>query len=345
MHNKPFRTPYAPGLAAAENRFRKPIVLCRKPLLLTLAALSFLTGCRESSPQPDDDFSPPATHLEFSASQASNALLRVAAFITECTPRDAGTPQGMKAAEWLHAALILEGIEARIDRFEDETPKGQRTFANVIGEIRGTGDEWIVLLSHFDTKAGVGPGFQGANDSGSSTGLLLELAAAIKKADARRLNFLFGFMDGEESLLAYSDRDGLHGSKRLARQLKNKETKIRAVILLDMIGDRDLKLTIPRNSTGELKLLAFKAAEALGHRDKVGLYRGDILDDHQPFLDLGYPAVNLIDFHFGSKPGANDYWHTMEDSMDKLSAESLRIIGGITLEMINRLQTRNAPLR
>ncbi len=313
-------------------------------LCCALAAVMLSAGCRESDQRRSDATPPRAETLGFSAAQATNALQRVAAFIAECTPRDAGTPEGMKAAEWLHAALIREGIESRIDRFEDATPKGRRTFANVIGEVRGTGDEWLVLLSHFDTKVGVGPGFQGANDSGSSTGLLLEIAAAIRKNGAGKLNVLFGFMDGEECLLAYSDRDGLHGSKRLARQMREKNTKIRAVILLDMVGDRDLKLTIPRNSTRELKLLALKAAESLGYRDKVGLYSGTILDDHQPFLDLGYPAVNLIDFHFGSKPGSNDYWHTMEDSMDKLSAESLHITGAITMEMINRLQTQNTPL-
>ena len=116
-----------------------------------------------------------------------------------------------------------------------------KTFINVLGELEGEGDEWIILLSHFDTKPGIHRDFQGANDSGSSTGLLLEMAAIIKKTGHRRCNFLFGFMDGEECLLAYSDRDGFHGSKRLARQMKEKNTNIKAVILMDMVGDRDLE--------------------------------------------------------------------------------------------------------
>ena len=300
--------------------------------------LMLMTGCKKAEEAAPEETVFPAAVLSFSPEQAASSLKRVERLVKECTPRDAGTPEGAKAAEWLRAALEKDGIQAKLDSFQDETPKGEKTFVNALGEIKGSSDEWIVLLSHFDTKVGIDRTFQGANDSGSSTGLLLELAAVIKKAGDNRCNFLFGFMDGEECLLAYSDRDGFHGSKKLAKDLKAKKTKIKAVILMDMIGDRDFKITIPRNSSKDLKLLALKAAEKTGDRSKIGLHNSNIFDDHQAFLDLGYPAINLIDFHFGSKPGANDYWHTMEDSMDKLSAESLLITGRIVMEMINQLQ-------
>jgi len=306
-------------------------------LITSLSMVSLLTGCSRSAPERAGEQAFKAAPLTFTPAQATSALQRVAVFVENCTPRDAGTPEGAQAALWLQTQLTQMGVEARLDRFDDATPRGTQSFVNVIGTLRGNSPQWIVLLSHFDTKSGIGPGFQGANDSGSSTGLLLELAEIIKRSGERRYNYLFGFMDGEECLLAYSDRDGFHGSKHFARQLKQAGTAIRAVILTDMIGDRDFKITVPRNSSKELKLLALKAAAATGYRDKITLYNANILDDHQAFLDLGYPAVNLIDFEFGSRPGSNDYWHTLEDSMDKLSAESLLITGRIVTEMINQL--------
>jgi glutaminyl-peptide cyclotransferase len=300
-----------------------------KYIIAIAASMLLLTvGCEQSNSHTNSETLPHAHRLVFTAQNASNAFNRVSALIAECTPRDAGTESGFKAAEWLFAQLKNDKIQAKIDTFDDQTPQGVKRFANVIGEKRGGGCDWIVLLSHFDTKSGIDPQFQGANDSGSSTGLLLELASIIQQAEEMPCNFLFGFMDGEECMLTYSENDGLHGSRDFARKLKAQNTRIRAVILMDMIGDRDLKITIPHNSTKELKLLALKAAEAVGHREKIGLHSQNILDDHQPFLDQGYPAINLIDFHFGSRAGFNDYWHTLEDSMEKISTDSLYVTVG-----------------
>ena len=108
---------------------------------------------------------------------------------------------------------------------------------------------------------------------------------------------------------------------------------------MDMIGDRDLKITVPRNCAASLRALALDAAEAVGSRDKIGLFDGYIYDDHQAFHDLGYPSVDLIDFSYGSSPDANDFWHTPQDSVDKLSADSLLVTGRIVTEMINRLES------
>lgn len=298
-------------------------------LVVFLAAL--LSGCGDK-PEPV-----PVPALTLTATQATNAFALVAALTSEYTPRDAGTPGAERAAGWIAERLRERGLTARIDTFTDPTPRGPKQFHNVLAEIPGASDEWIILLSHFDTMSGIGGGFEGANDSGSSTGLLIEMAAALQAAGPYRHNLLFGFMDGEECMVSYSERDGFHGSKRLARQQKQSGAKIRAVILMDMVGDRDLKLLVPRNSTASLRLLALEAAEATGDRAKIGLFDGDIYDDHQAFLDLGYPAVNLIDFEFGSKPGRNDYWHTPADTMDKICPDSLLVTGRIVMEMLNRL--------
>ena len=293
-------------------------------------------GCSQK-PETDTGSTAP---LVFSAEQASNAWSNVTAFVTECTPRNSGTPGSESAAVWLHARLTEQGIDTVLDRFTDSTPRGPKPFFNVLASIHGKSDQWILLLSHFDTMSGISESFQGANDSGSSTGLLLELAAALHAASPRKHNILCAFLDGEECMLAYSERDGFHGSKRLANMMRQQGRKIKAVILMDMIGDRDLKITIPRNSTADLRVLALQAAEATGDRDKIGLFDGTIYDDHQAFLDLGYPAINLIDFQYGSRPGENDYWHTTHDSLDKLSVDSLLVTGRIVMEMLNRLQAR-----
>jgi glutaminyl-peptide cyclotransferase len=306
-----------------------------KMLLPSLLIGALLAGCGEK-PVPN---TPPArAPLAFTAAQASNALAHVTAFVTDCTPRDGGTPEAERAALWLRDRLATHGVAATVDRFTDTTPRGPKPFSNVLATLPGECDEWIVLLSHFDTMRGIGGGFQGANDGGSSTGLLLELAKIIQASAPRKFNVLCAFLDGEECMFGYSDRDGFHGSKHLARQLKEKHTKIKAVILMDMVGDRDLKLTLPSNGTAALRVLALEAAEATGDRAKIGLFDGDIFDDHQAFLDLGYPAVDLIDFDYGSRPGLNDYWHTPKDTLDKLSSDSLHVTGRIVLEMINRLE-------
>lgn len=302
--------------------------------LIFLACSSILAGCTE---KPVTDVGNVRTRLVFSAAQASNALSQTTAFVTECTPRNSGTPGSERAAIWLQARLAKQGIVATLDRFSDATPYGSKPFINVVASIPGKSDEWILLLSHFDTMRGISESFQGANDSGSSTGLLLELATALQTSAPQKHNIVCAFLDGEECMLAYSDSDGFHGSRRLANAMIQQRRKIKAVILMDMVGDRDLKITIPHNCTAGLRLLALEAAEATGDREKIGLFDGIIYDDHQAFLDRGYPAITLIDFLYGSRPGENDYWHTTKDSLDKLSADSLFTTGRIIMEMLNRL--------
>lgn len=326
-----------------------PFLLC---LLFATSLLAAGCGNRTRAEKSPDPSLPAVTN--FPVANASNALARTADFIRDCTPRDAGTPEGAKAARWLAASLAAGGFEGRdvascfapsdapvcaVDTFTNATPRGACSFRNVLATVsaREPSGEWIVLLSHFDTKSGIGPRFEGANDGASSTGLLLELAAWFRTRPLRDVNLLFGFMDGEECMSFYGPSDGFHGSKRLAKQLDGKKKKVRAVILMDMVGDADLRLTIPRNGTGELRLLSLEAAETVGARDKIGLFDGYVYDDHQAFFDAGFPAVDLIDFEYGSEPGENDYWHTEADTLDKLSAESLYTTAKIVLEMIRRL--------
>ena len=191
-----------------------------------------------------------------------------------------------------------------------------------------------MLGSHYDTKSGIA-GFEGANDSGSSTGLLLELARALKRDAPHGMEIRFAFFDGEECLVEYGPNDGFHGSRHLAEAMEadGSLSNVAAMILLDMVGDRDLTVTIPRNGTPWLAALAFEAARAEGARKHFQLYPYAVGDDHEAFFRRGVPAIDLIDFHFGSAPGQNDYWHTAADAMDKVSAESLGLVGRVAARM------------
>jgi Zn-dependent M28 family amino/carboxypeptidase len=275
--------------------------------------------------------------LAFTAENGSNAFAHVEGLVKDCTPRDAMTPGAERAALWIQARLAAHGINASLDRFTAKTHDGERAFVNVMAPLPGPTNQTIVLLSHFDTKSGIAENFQGANDSGSSTGLLIEIARIIAQNKNYPFKVVIAFLDGEECCVRYGPHDGLHGSRHLAAKLRRAKENVKAVILADMIGDRDLNIMLPRNGTPKLRALALKAADATGDRAHITLYDGDILDDHQPFLDAGFPAVDLIDFKYGSVPGANDYWHTPEDTLDKISPESLTITGRIVTEMLNML--------
>jgi len=195
----------------------------------------------------------------------------------------------------------------------------------------------VLLGSHYDTKVGISDKFQGANDSGSSSGLLLELARVLHDSGPLPYTVVFIFFDGEESLKKYSKIDGLHGSRRFAKQLevRGQAENIKAMILLDMIGDSDLTVTIPHNVDSGLRKSAFAAARKVGIRSKFSLSRTAVLDDHVPFIEVGIPVIDLIDFKYGSAPGLNDYWHTDGDNMEHISRESLKSIGQVVIYMLN----------
>lgn len=299
-------------------------------LLPHLLILLLCAGC---SPEPGAH---PADKIPLFNGQ--RAYEEVKALVLRFSPRDAGTPGGRLAAEHLFQRLDYFGVEADIESFDDQTPAGQKTFHNVIGRIPGKTDEWIILGSHFDTMPGI-DGFQGANDSGSSTGILLELARMLAK-EKPQIGIVFAFFDGEEGIANYIPGDGLHGSRHMARQLTESGMRenIKAMILLDMVGDKDLHLSIPANSSRELAKEILDAAYKTGLRDRVSILRtSHITDDHVPFLEAGIPAIDLIDFKFGSEPGLNDHWHTAADNLKNISAESLEITGKIALQLLKQL--------
>jgi glutaminyl-peptide cyclotransferase len=194
----------------------------------------------------------------------------------------------------------------------------------------------IVLASHYDTK--MIPGFVGANDGGSSTALLLaigdQLRANMKNGKREGYSVWLAFFDGEEAFGAnINDEDGLYGSKHLAQKWQQDGTlkNVKAFILADMIGDKDLNVLHDTNSTPWLLDLLSAAAEPLGNQSHFNNTRGGIIDDHIAFKDAGVPVADLIDFDYGYQ---NAFWHTTEDTVDKLSAKSLGIVGDTMLQAV-----------
>ena len=273
--------------------------------------------------------------LVFSPADARFAHQTAGELVSAHTPRDAGTARGRRAADFIFNEANATGLDARIVRFTDETPKGRRCFMNVVAEYRSnpTG-EWSVVVSHYDTKPGTD--CPGANDGASTSGLLVALAGALarEKPDG---NVMLVWTDGEECMDYYSDRDGFHGSKHAAASLKADGRPVKAVICADMLGDADLQIVIPHNATPELRTLVLGSAAKAGLSDRVTSVPDLVKDDHVAFLRSGFPALDLIDFTYGSTPGKNDYWHTSADTMDHVSKDSLLVAGRLISAILNDL--------
>ena len=304
-------------------------------------ALLLVAGCglkEETARQPS---APPVLAPPVISGEAALAAVRE---FVELGPKDSGTSGAEQAAQYIFRQLQTRGVTAEIQEFQDSTPDGELTFRNVLGRIPGGAGPIVLLGAHYDTKIGI-DGFVGANDSGSGVGLLLELARAFATAEPLPLELRFAFFDGEECRVRYGPNDGFHGSRYLAERMAadGSLSNVTAMIVLDMVGDAHLTVTIPRNSTPWLVSRVFAAARAEDARQHFLLYPYPISDDHEAFFRRGVPAVDLIDFEFGSRPGANDYWHTAADSMDKLSARSLDIVGRVVARMIVDLAATPAP--
>jgi len=291
--------------------------------------LLFIGGCGGS---------PPPQGIAWQQCSGARAYEHVAKLVGY-GPHPSGSEPLGRAASYITARLRDYGLTTEEQVFLAQTPFGPKQFRNVVAKTRvqqGGPNRVIIIGSHYDTKLMTNITFVGANDGGSSTGTLLEIA----RVAAGQPNLWFVFFDGEEAMVQYSDEDGLWGSKFFVEDLKGKGAvkQVRAMILLDMIGDKNLNVTV----AGSLVREVFDASRAAGFRDYFSYGAGGILDDHVPFLRAGIPAVDLIDFDFGSAPGLNNYWHTEKDTLDKISPHSMEIVGRTTLRLIELLQNQAA---
>ena len=275
-----------------------------------------------------------AAALEFTPQDAQLAFAKARELVEKCTPRDAGTSSGRSAAFFILDAASAAGGNVRRDMFRAKTPAGERELTNLYAEFK-SGDEsarWVVLLSHYDTKPG--SGCPGANDGASTTGLLIGLVNAFTNWQTPKGNLLLVWTDGEECLSAYGPNDGLWGARRAVEYLASRERQVQAVICLDMLGDKDLQISVPANGSPTLAKIAVHAAKRAGYPGLVKPIDELVKDDHVPFVEKGYKAIDLIDFSYGPN---NSYWHTSEDTIDKISEESLLKSGRIVAEMLNIL--------
>jgi Zn-dependent M28 family amino/carboxypeptidase len=256
-------------------------------------------------------------------------------------PRHAGTEGAEKTRAYILETLRGYGLEPRRHDFKAYTPHPalkEVMMANLSVDIPGPGERTVLVGGHFDGKLLEGITFEGANDGGSSTALVLELARVLSTAPPPCPVRLV-FFDGEEALLEWTDSDSRYGSKHMAGELKvsGEIDRLAAVVIVDMIGDARLKLLRDTKSTPWVMGVLEGNARRLGHGAIFDGRRAYIDDDHTPFLQLGIPAAVLIDLDFGPGWQSNAYWHTEKDSVDKLSPRSIEIVGQVVLASLGEL--------
>lgn len=289
---------------------------------ITLALLATAAACA----------SPASGPVAFSGAEALEFTRKAVSF----GPRTSGSDAIHKLQAYIHAELRALGCSVIDDTFRASTPLGPIVMKNIVARLPGTSGRIVAITGHYDTKSMPGTYFVGANDGGSSTGFLLEMARVLSRLPHKNDVYLVWF-DGEEAIAQWSETDGTYGSRHLADKWASDGTlaKLKALINVDMIGDRDLLLLNDENSTASLRQLVWGAAARLALGKHFSHTPGSILDDHIPFLQAGANAVDLIDFDYGPN---NSWWHTDRDSMDKLSAESLRTVGAVVLAALRALE-------
>lgn len=263
----------------------------------------------------------------------------------EIGPRPSGTPEVEKARVLIEEGLRASGWDAVRQTFTAPTPRGPMQFVNIIGRFSSTGarpaqtnTQQAIVCSHYDTKRFTFIKFLGACDGASSTGSLLELARVLALDPALASKIELVFFDGEEAMLQFTSpaeseekNDGLWGSRHYANDLEasGRSHQFKFGILWDMIGDADFKITLSPDTPQSLAKGIFDSAEALGMRGNFRYFDRDILDDHAHLNRVRIPSMDLIDFDIR-------YWHTADDTLDKLTPESLQKVGAVTLYYLKK---------
>jgi glutaminyl-peptide cyclotransferase len=250
-------------------------------------------------------------------------------------PRPSGSQAIAQAQDYISSQLTSSGCTVDTDAFSADTPAGRLQMKNIVVKIPGERQGIILLGTHYDTKKL--ENFVGADDGGSSTGVMLELAHRMCE-QRPRYSIWIAFFDGEEAVRKeWQDPDNRYGSRQLAAKMaaSGDLKKVRAMILADIVGGRALRLEREQNSTKELVDVIWGAAKRLGYGEIFVDQSMVIDDDHQSFLSRGVAAADIIDL-----TNSAGYWHTPQDTMDKISAKSLGIVGHVILESVKELQTR-----
>jgi glutaminyl-peptide cyclotransferase len=270
----------------------------------------------------------PVAAADFSGTAALDFTRRAVEF----GPRPPGSEANRKLQAYIIAQLKISGGEVTEDAFTAQTPKGPIAMKNIIAKFPGKSGRGIAITGHFDTKLFPGQNFVGASDGGSSTGFLLELSRVL--AHQPRVDDVhLVFFDGEEAFGEWTDTDSLYGSRHLAEKWRKDGTltRLKALINIDMIGDKNLDIKQETQGNAALRRLVWNAAAELGYGAYFQNEQQAEEDDHMPFVKLGVPAIDIIDIDYPP-------WHKDTDTMDKLSARSFDIVGTVIVEAIHRLE-------
>ena len=271
----------------------------------------------------------------------------------EFGPRPAGSAELAKTRDYIINELKSYGLSVTTDEWMATTPVGERRMVNVTAEIPGESADVIMLTSHYDTKLFKEFRFVGANDAGSSTGALLEIARVLAANRSKpRYTYWLTFFDGEEAFCKDWDDchnpnpadpskplpDNTYGSRRFVSQLIDKKEvkRVRAMILLDMIGYKSLEIPREGFSAAWLSGIIWQAARDAGYGAQFVNSSEDVEDDHTPFLQAGIDSVDLIQLN------GYPYWHTAQDTLDKISPQSLKAVGETIVSSLPRIEERLA---
>jgi Peptidase family M28 len=295
----------------------------------------FMSAVSSAPPQTADDAPAPDKTGGFDGKRAFAHVAKQVSF----GPRPSGSPAIAQVQEYLLSELKSYGCPEETDSFGSDTPAGRIAMKNILVKIPGDRPGVILLGTHYDTKRL--ENFVGADDSGSSTGVMLELARLLCPQHGK-YDVWIAFFDGEEAVnLAWQDPDNRYGSRQMAAKFATAGDipKIKAFLLADIVGGRNLHFKRESDSTKWLKDLVWKTAHQLGYQSIFLDTEFPVSDDHLSFLSRNVPSVDVIDLDNGPN-GDVYYWHTPQDTLDKISAKSLAVVGHVFLESVKQLQAK-----
>jgi len=264
----------------------------------------------------------------FDSNKAWEHLRQLVAF----GPRPAGSAAIEQSRTYIKNQLSAIGIAVTEQAWDDQTPTGRVHMVNLIATIPGVSKNRLVIGGHYDTKK-FPFRFVGANDGGSSAAFLIELARVLKsRRNALTIELLF--LDGEEAVIDWAGTDHTYGSRHYVAEAKRTGSlaSLKAFVLVDMIGDRDLQIKRDLNSTTWLTDIIWAAAQ----KQQLTSFRPErvqIEDDHLPFMDAGVPSVDVIDLEYPA-------WHTAADTLDAVSARSLQVVGDALVAALPQIEAR-----
>jgi hypothetical protein len=290
----------------------------------------FMSAVASAPPQSADDAPAAEKTGGFDGKRAYAQVAKQVSF----GPHSSGSPAIAKVQEYLLSELKSYGCTVDVDSFGADTPVGRLAMKNILVKIPGERPGIILLGTHYDTL--LMDNFVGADDAGSSTGVMLELARLLCPQKGKYTVWI-AFFDGEEAMKHWSATDSRYGSRQMAAKLaaSGDLKRVRAFVLADIVGGPKDLFMRESSSTPALVDLIWSVAGKLGYSANFPNEATSAEDDHDSFLKRGVPAVDVIGDFMN-----NGYWHTTQDSLDKISAKMLAITGHVLLESIKQLQSQ-----